>query len=133
MSSDFTFNIVETTIADIHSAYRDEKLTARELVQNYLDRIETYDKNGPQINSIISINPNALYDADQLDKALKEKGLVGPLHGIPVLMKDQADVKDMPTTMGSLLFKDHKPARDCTVAEKLKKAGAIFIGKTTLG
>ena len=133
MSSDFTFNIVETTIADIHSAYKDGKLTARGLVQNYLDRIETYDKNGPQINSIISINPNALDDADQLDKALKEKGLVGPLHGIPVLMKDQADVDGMPTTMGSLLFKDHKPDRDCTVADKLKKAGAIFIGKTTLG
>ena len=133
MSSSSTFDVVDTTIADIHAAYQDGSLTARQLVQMYLDRIEAYDKNGPQINSVISINPNALDDADRLDKALADGGMVGPLHGIPLLMKDQADVDGMPTTMGSVLFKDHNPGRDCTIATKLKESGAIFIGKATLG
>ena len=133
MSSSNTFNVIDPTIADVHSAYLDGRLTARALVQTYLDRIEAYDKNGPQINAVISINPNALEEADRLDKALAEGGMVGPLHGIPLLMKDQADVDGMPTTMGSVLFKDHHPGRDCTIAAKLKEAGAIFIGKAALG
>ncbi|MBK17652.1 MAG: amidase [Rhodospirillaceae bacterium] len=133
MSSSNTFDIIDTTISDIHEAFQDGQLTARQLVQTYLDRIEAYDKNGPQINSVISINPHALEDADRLDKALADGGMVGPLHGIPLLMKDQADVDGMPTTMGSVMFKDHNPGRDCTIAAKLKEAGAIFLGKAALG
>ena len=99
----------------------------------YLDRIAAYDKAGPAINSVISLNPKALDEADRLDAAFKTSGPVGPLHGIPVLMKDQADVAGMPTTLGSLLFKDFVPRQDCFVAAKLKNAGVIFLGKVTLG
>jgi len=127
------FRIVEATIADIHAAYRDNALTVRQLVQMYLDRIEAYDKNGPAINSVISLNPKALEEADRLDAALKTSGFVGPLHGIPVLLKDQADIGGMPTTLGSLLFKDYVPRRDSFVVARLKQAGVIFLGKVTLG
>lgn len=127
------FNPVEATIADIHRAYRSGALTARQLVQTYLDRIAAHDKKGPGINALISINAGALEAADRLDAALKTGGLVGPLHGIPVVIKDQADVEEMPTTLGSVLFEDYRPGRDCFVAAKLRKAGAIFLGKATLG
>ena len=72
-------------------------------------------------------------EADRLDATFKASGFVGPLHGIPVIMKDQADIKGMPTTLGSMLFKDYMPDRDCFVVAKLKKAGVIFLGKATLG
>ena len=124
------FEIIDTTIAAIQQAYKNGVLTVRDLVQLYLDRIESYDQSGPKINSIITVNPRALDEADRLDAA---SSFVGPLHGIPIIMKDQADVSEMPTTMGSLLFKDHMPDRDCFVAKKLKEAGAIFIAKATLG
>jgi len=133
MASPSAFNIVETTIDEIHAAYKAGTLTARQLVQIYLDRIAAFDKAGPKINSIISLNPKALEEADKLDAAFKTGGLVGPFHGIPIVMKDQADVDGMPTTMGSVLFEGHMPGRDCTVAARLKKAGAIFLGKSTLG
>ena len=128
-----TFKVVETTIDDVHAAFKAGTLTARQLVQTYLDRIAAYDKKGPAINSIISINPTALEETDRLDAAFRNSGFVGPLHGIPIIMKDQADIRGMATTLGSSLFKDYMPERDCFVAAKLKKAGAIFIGKATLG
>src|SRR5712691_10399354 len=128
-----SFEIVETTIDDIHAAYNAGTLTVRQLVQMYLDRIVAYDKKGPAINAIISLNPTALEEADRLDAAFRKTGFVGPLHGIPVIMKDQADIKGMPTTLGSALFKDYMPDRDCFVVSKLKKAGVIFLGKATLG
>ena len=127
------FTLLEATIADIHAAYKAGTLTARKLVEAYLDRIERYDRGGPKINSLISLNPKALEEADRLDAAFRASGPVGPLHGIPVVVKDQGDVKEMPTTLGSVLFKDHRPERDCFVAAKLRQAGAIFIGKGTLG
>ena len=127
------FQIVEATIGDIHEAYRSGVLTARQLVQGYLDRIEAYDKKGPSINSVISLNAKALDDADRLDVAFKSAGFVGPLHGIPVLIKDQIDVDGLPTTLGSVLFKDYEPGREGFVIKKLRDAGAIFLGKVTLG
>lgn len=127
------FNAVEASIADIHAAYRSGTLNARQLVQTYFDRIEAYDRNGPKINALISLNRQALDEADRLDAVLKATGLVGPLHGIPIVIKDQADVREMPTTLGSVLFKDYWPRRDCFVAAKLRQAGAIFLGKATLG
>jgi Asp-tRNA(Asn)/Glu-tRNA(Gln) amidotransferase A subunit family amidase len=127
------FDVVETTIGAIHAAFGSGRLTARTLVQTYLDRIAAYDKNGPAINAIVAVNPEALAAADRLDAAFKSSGLVGPLHGIPVIVKDQADVKEMPTTLGSVLFKDHRPGRDAFVVAKLKKAGAIILSKATLG
>jgi amidase len=127
------FNVLETTIEDIHSAYQSGQLTARQLVQTYLDRISAYDKQGPAINAIITINSSALDEADRLDAAFKASGSVGPLHGIPIIIKDQADAKGMPTTLGSVLFKNYYPDRDAFVVEKLKKAGAIILAKATLG
>ena len=127
------FNILETTIDQVHAAYRSGELTCRQLVQMYLDRIEAYDKKGPAINAIISLNPDALAEADRLDAAYQSAGPVGPLHGIPIVMKDQGDATPMPTTLGSLLFKDYYPGRDAFVVAQLKNAGAIIIGKATLG
>lgn len=126
-------SVVEATIEDIHAAYREGRLSARALVQTYLDRIEAYDKKGPALNAVISLNPDALAEADRIDDLMKQGGFSGPLHGIPLLMKDQIDVKGMPTTMGSILFKDFWPERDGFVVRKLKKAGAIILGKVTLG
>src|SRR5437867_11855608 len=128
-----TFRLQETTIEAVQNAYKAGRLTAHQLVELYLKRIDAYDKKGPAINSIITINPKALEEADRLDAAFKRSGLTGPLHGIPVIVKDQFDVKGMPTTLGSILFKDYYPDRDSFVAEKLRKAGAIILGKTTLG
>jgi amidase len=100
------FQLIETGISDIHAAYRSKQLTARRLVELYLARIDAYDRNGPNINSLITINRGALEDADRLDKAFASSGLVGPLHGIPIVLKDQIDAEGMPTTLGSVLFKD---------------------------
>src|SRR5262245_5789704 len=129
-----SFNIMEATIDDIHKAYKDGTLTAHQLVQMYLDRIEAYDKNGPKINSVITINPKALEDADKLDAEFKKTGkFVGPLHGIPVLVKDQVDVGGLPTTLGSVVMKDYVPPLDAGAVARAKKAGAIMLAKMTLG
>jgi Asp-tRNA(Asn)/Glu-tRNA(Gln) amidotransferase A subunit family amidase len=128
-----SFNLLEATIDDIHSAYKSGQLNARQLVQMYLDRIEAYDQKGPAINAIISVNSHALEEADQLDAKFKASGFVGPLHGIPIIIKDQADAKGMPTTLGSVLFQNYYPDRDAFVVEKLKKAGGIILAKSTLG
>src|SRR2546427_8647867 len=127
------FNIMETTIEEIHAAYKSGQLTARHLVQMYLDRIEAYDQKGPAINSIITVNKKALEEADKLDAAFKQSGFVGPLHGIPIIIKDQVDAAGFPTTLGSILMKNYYPERDAFAIGKLRKAGAIVIGKTTLG
>ena len=133
MAQSNAFNVVEATIDDIHAAYKSDQLTCRQLVQMYLDRIEAFDKKGPAINAIITINPDALKEAERLDAAYKASGPVGPLHGIAVIVKDQADVKGMPTTLGSVLFKDYYPDRDSFVAENLRKAGVVILAKATLG
>src|SRR5882672_12010007 len=120
------FQIVETSIADIHAAYRAGTLTARQVTQTYLDRIDAYDKKGPAINAIITLNPHALEDADRLDAAYRTAGFVGPLHGIPILVKDEIDAAGMPTTLGTVVLKDYRPSRDAFVVDRLKKAGAII-------
>lgn len=127
------FRLMEASIEDIHNAYQSGELTSRQLVQLYLDRIEAYDKNGPNINSIITLNPRALEEADRLDAAFTASGFVGPLHGIPVIVKDQADAQDMPTTLGSVLLEDYFPEQDAFAVAKLREAGAIILGKSTLG
>ncbi|MGC4071501.1 MAG: amidase [Nibricoccus sp.] len=126
------FEVSETTVADIHAAFAAKKLTAHQLVQLYLDRIAAYDKQGPTINCVITINPDALAEADKLDAAYAKSGPVGPLHGIPVLVKDEIDTAGMPTTLGTLVFKDYRPPLDSFPIAKLRKAGAIILGKTTL-
>lgn len=127
------FQLVEATIEDVHRAYQSGELTTRQLVQMYLDRIEAYDKQGPKINSVITLNPKALEEADKLDAAFKASGFVGPLHGIPLVLKDQVDMAGLPTTYGSIVRKDFIAARDAVVVEKVKKAGGIFLAKATLG
>ncbi len=127
------FDLIEATVADVHAAYAAGSLSVRQLTQRYLERIEALDRRGPGLNSIIAVNPKALEEADRLDETRRDTGRMGPLHGIPVIMKDQADVAGMATTLGSVLFKDHYPDRDCVVVEKLKAAGAIILAKATLG
>lgn len=127
------FHLLEATVDSIHAAYKTGRLTARQLVQRYLDRIEAYDKKGPAINAVITVNPKALDEADRLDAAFKRSGFVGPLHGIPIILKDQIDAVGMPTTLGSVLFKDYYPDHDAFVTQKLKQAGAIIVAKATLG
>src|SRR5262245_61150295 len=126
------FQIVEASIDDIHTAFRSGRLTARQLVQGYLDRINAYDRQGPSINSVITINPDALAEADRLDAAFRASGLAGPLHGIAILVKDEIDTAGMPTTLGTVVFKDYRPPKDAFVIDKLRKAGAIILGKATL-
>lgn len=128
-----TFRLLDTTIADIQRAYTAGDLSARELTQLYLHRIDAYDRGGPRINSIITVAPDALTEADRLDAALHASGPVGSLHGVPVVLKDQMDAIGTPTTLGSVLFKDYFPTRDSFVAARLKRAGAIILAKAALG
>src|SRR5947199_5301159 len=127
------FHLLEATIEDIHAAFRSKRITCRELVNLYLKRIEAYDKVGPRLNTVQTVNSQALQEADRLDAAFASSGPVGSLHCIPVLLKDQVETSDMPTTYGSVIFKDFVPRRDATITTKMKKAGAIIIGKTTMG
>src|SRR3989441_5412697 len=127
------FHLLEATIDDIHAALQSRRITCRELVNPYIKRIEAYDKEGPQLNAVQTINPRALEDAERLDAAYASSGPVGSLHCIPILLKDQVETSDMPTTYGSVIFKDFVPRRDATITTKMKKAGAVIIGKTTMG
>src|SRR5881409_2791696 len=127
------FHLLETTIEDIHAAFQSKRITCRELGNLYINRIEAYDKEGPRLNAVQTINPRALQEAERLDAAYASSGRVGPLHCIPVLLKDQVETSDMPTTYGSVIFKDFVPRRDATIATKMKQAGAVIIGKTTMG
>jgi amidase len=126
------FQIVEASIDDVQAAYKSGTLTARQLTEAYLARINAYDKQGPMINSIITLNPDALAEADRLDAVYRRSGFVGPLHGIPILVKDEIDTAGMPTTLGTVVFKDYRPPKDAFVVDRLRKAGAIILGKTTL-
>jgi amidase len=128
-----TFSLTEATIDDIHAAYRTNGLTCVELVQRYLDRIAAYDKAGPELNAYVTINADALTEAARLDAAYRKTGkLSGPLHGIPVAVKDQAETKGIPTSFGSIAIKGYVPKEDATIVAKLKQAGAIILGKTAL-
>jgi amidase len=127
------FNVVEATIPEIHAAMKAGKLTAHQLIQDYLDRIAAYDKKGPDLNCIISLNSEALAEADKLDAAFKKTGkFAGSMHGIAILVKDEIDTAGMPTTLGSAVFKDYRPTLDSFVIAELRKQGAIILGKTTL-
>ena len=126
------FEVVETSIDQVHAAFKSGKLTSRQLVEAYLDRIAAYDQRGPKLNAIITLNPKALEDAERLDAHYKNSGFAGPLHGIPILIKDEIDTAGMPTTLGSVIFKEYRPPLDAFVVARLKKAGAIILGKTTL-
>src|SRR5262249_28076505 len=123
----------ESSIAGLEAAYLSGQTTAPAVTQAYLDRIEAYDKRGPLINSLITINPHALEEADRLDALLKTTGkLVGPLHGIPVIVKDNIDVAGLPMTSGFQGWKNYVPPSDATIVKKIREAGGIILAKTSL-
>src|SRR6266498_2276233 len=127
------FELDEVTINELQEGMRTGKFSGRSLTKKYLERIEDVDKNGPAINSIIELNPDALAIADSLDRERKAKGARGPLHGIPILIKDNIDTADrMMTTAGSLALLGSIPFQDAFVAKKLREAGAVILGKTNL-
>lgn len=128
-----SFNIVEATIDDVRAALASKQITCRALVEQYIKRIEAYDKSGPTLNTVQTINRRAVEEAARLDAAYAASGPVGPLHCVPVLLKDQVETSDMPTSYGSAVFKDFTPQREATIVTKLKKAGAVIIAKTTMG
>src|SRR5712672_2690339 len=128
-----SFELDEITIADLQDGMKSGKFTARSLVEKYAARIEEIDKTGPAINSVLELNPDALSIADALDQERKAKGPRGPMHGVPVLIKDNIDTADkMMTTAGSLALVGSKPVQDSFVAQKLRTAGAVILGKTNL-
>src|SRR5258708_1049115 len=127
------FELDEATIAELQSGMALGKYSAHSLARKYLDRIDDVDKHGPAINSVIELNPDALSIATDLDKERKTKGPRGPLHGIPVLIKDNIDTHDrMTTTAGSLALGGSIPLQDSSVAQRLRAAGAVILGKTNL-
>ncbi len=127
------FELDEATIAQLQGMMQEGRTSARSLAEKYLARIEEIDKHGPTISSIIELNPDALAIADALDGERKAKGPRGPLHGIPVLIKDNIDTADrMMTTAGSLALVGAKPAKDAFVVQRLREAGAVILGKTNL-
>jgi amidase len=127
------YPIEETSIAGLEAAYLSGQTTAHAVTQAYLDRIEAYDKRGPLINSLITINPHALEEADRLDALLKTTGkLIGPLHGIPVIVKDNIDVAGLPMTSGFEGWKHYVPPSDAKIVKKIREAGGIILAKSSL-
>jgi amidase len=129
--SEFEFD--EKTIDDFQKEFQSGRQSSRSVTEKYLARIQEIDKSGPMVNAVIEINPEALQIADALDQERKSKGARGPLHGIPLLIKDNIDTGDrMSTTAGSLALLGSRPANDAFVAAQLRKAGAVILGKTNL-
>jgi amidase len=128
-----SFELDEITISDLQAGMFSGKFTARCITEKYLSRIEAIDKQGPAVNSVIELNPDALAMADNVDKERKDKGCRGPLHGIPILLKDNIDTADsMETTSGSLALLGSRCTTDAFVAQRLRQAGAVILGKTNL-
>jgi len=128
-----SFELDEITISELQNGMNSGKFTARSLAEKYSARIDEIDRHGPTLHSVIELNPDALAIADALDRERKAKGPRGPLHGVPVLIKDNIDTADrMMTTAGSLALIGSKPARDSLVAQRLRSAGAVILGKTNL-
>ncbi len=127
------FPLLEMDIETLQNAYAEGTYTVADVVQLYLDRIELIDKSGPALNSILMLNPDAMEIAIELDRELAEGKSRGPLHGIPVLLKDNIDTHDqMPTTAGSRALANSSPLKDSFVAQKLREAGAVILGKANL-
>lgn len=127
-----TFRLEEATVADINQAFDSGILTAEQLVQLYLNRIDAYDQQGPTLNSLITVNPDALAIAAALDLERQLFGPRSPLHGIPVILKDNFNTFDLPTTAGALVFENFVPERDAFQVQKLRDAGAIILAKANL-
>lgn len=127
------FELDELTITELQQGLQSGKYSSRSLVEKYTDRINDIDKKGPTLRSVIELNPDAEAIASALDRERKERGARGPLHGIPILLKDNIDTADrMMTTAGSLALVGSKPTQDAFIAKKLRDAGAVILGKTNL-
>jgi Asp-tRNA(Asn)/Glu-tRNA(Gln) amidotransferase A subunit family amidase len=126
------FDVMEKTIEDLQRAMTSGGVTSRQLVDLYLARIEAYDKQGPTLNAIAALNPRAREAADALDAERKSRGPRGPLHGIPILVKDNYETIEMPTAAGSIALATSHPARDAFLVQRLKAAGAVILGKTNM-
>jgi Asp-tRNA(Asn)/Glu-tRNA(Gln) amidotransferase A subunit family amidase len=122
-------DIVEATVAEVHAAFEAGALTAAALVDRYLDRIEAYDDD---LNAILTLNDTARSRAERLDEQFAADGLVGPLHGVPVILKDNADTHDMPTTAGSTALAESVPDEDAFVVDRLRAAGGVILAKANL-
>ena len=128
-----SFELEEITIAELGEGMKSGKYSARSIAEKYLARIDAIDKKGPTLKSVIELNPDALSIAEELDKERKDKGPRGPMHGIPVLIKDNIDTADrMATTAGSLALVGSKPPADSFLVQQLRRAGAVILGKTNL-
>jgi amidase len=128
-----SFELDEITIDQLQAAFASDEESSRSITEKYLARIQQVDKAGPAINAIIELNPDALQIAEALDRERKAKGARGPLHGVPILIKDNIDTGDrMSTTAGSLALLGSCPSQDAFVAAQLRKAGAVILGKTNL-
>jgi amidase len=128
-----SFELEEATITELQDGMKSGKFTARSLTEKYLARIQEIDRSGPRVNSVIEINPDALAIAGALDAEQKSKGPRGPMHGIPVLIKDNIGTADrMMTTAGSLALSGFAPSRDAFIAQRLRESGAVLLGKTNL-
>ena len=127
-----SFSLEETTVNDLETALRARTITCRTVVTQYLRRIEAYDKDGPAINSIVVVNRNALAIADALDAQVARSGPAGPLHCVPVIVKDNYETVDMPTTAGSLSLKGMMTGKDAFVVQRLREAGAVILAKTNM-
>src|SRR5262249_16276993 len=123
--------VVETTVARIHEALRSRRLTCRRLVEAYLERIRAYDQ-PTRRNAIVLVNPDDRAAADALDQELARTGQLRPLHGIPVIVKDNYDTKGLQTTGGSLAMKGSRPPQDAYQVRKLREAGAIVLAKSNM-
>ncbi|WKN41710.1 amidase [Tunicatimonas pelagia] len=128
-----TIDVVEVTIADLQAGMESGEFTSRAIVESYLQRIEEVDQQGPTLRSVIEVNSEALSIADQRDEERKQGQVRGPLHGIPVMIKDNIDTADqMETTAGSLALVGSKPIQDAFLVQQLREAGAVLLGKTNL-
>lgn len=127
-----SFALEETTIKRVHAAFLAKSLTCHTLVQRYLDRIAAYDKRGPAINALITVNPAALAVADSLDRRFAREGLTGPLHCVPMIVKDNFETKDLQTSVGSLALKGWIPRQDATMVRRIREAGAIVLAKSNM-
>jgi amidase len=126
------FDVVETTISKIHAAFKDKSLTCHALVAAYLARIDAYDKKGPSLNAVVVTNPNALARADELDAQYRQKGLTGPLHCIPMVVKDNYETIGLQSANGSKSMEGFVSDKDAFLVARIKAAGAIVIAKTNM-
>jgi len=126
------FEVEEATISQVHEAMRAGRLTCRALVDQYLERIRAYDKNGPAINAIVLLNPDAPKEAAELDRRFAQSGLTGPLHCVPMIVKDNFETQGLRTTNGALALASYVPAQDAFLVKRVKAAGALVLAKSNM-